>query len=566
MIVLLSLQSAELVAVVGSRSLGLLQFVILLCQECRVFSSLALMSLYNGPPRPGARGGRDQFNWESVKTDKDREFYLGHSVKATVGRWQKGKDVFWYTRNKDENDVLNEEIKAVKVKEQELMLEALGLKPKSMDLGAKPKLESHELAQLLKKGGEEEEDKDPDRVKGLGFAPGAGAGGGEAVHQTLEGIGLDMPDTPSKPRPDLAPDAKPGTIKLTSAQLKELTKADRDAAVKSKKDRKREKKEKKKKKKEKEKEKKKQKEITAATDKMEVDTMGYFNGKTSKQQPDLPPPPPYLKQRHDLPPAYGQRHVSPSVAEHRHNSPPHDRQRQSSPIDGRHGYDVRVAKRSHRESPQFYRQRHDSPPSDRQHHDSPAPRKQRHDSPPKRQRHDSPPAPRRQHHDSHAPDRLYHDSPPPHKQRHDSPPAAYRRRHDSPSPARRQCESPPSGKRHHDSPARRRRRHDSPPANAHYPVAALKQEYRKDLSYRGGGDHEHEHRMHRSHESPSRDGGRVPGTSARYRSDTYDDGTERQHSTYERKYGRDELRLEHTKMDQPRGYVDRNGRGRSPSR
>lgn len=40
---------------------------------------------------PGARGGRDQFNWENVKSDKDREFYLGHSVKASTGRWQKGK-------------------------------------------------------------------------------------------------------------------------------------------------------------------------------------------------------------------------------------------------------------------------------------------------------------------------------------------------------------------------------------------------------------------------------------------------------------------------------------------
>lgn len=48
------------------------------------------MSLYNGPARGGNRGGKDQFNWESVKSDKDREFYLGHSVKATTGRWQKG--------------------------------------------------------------------------------------------------------------------------------------------------------------------------------------------------------------------------------------------------------------------------------------------------------------------------------------------------------------------------------------------------------------------------------------------------------------------------------------------
>lgn len=38
----------------------------------------------------GARGGRAEFSWDNVKSDKDREFYLGHSVKATTGRWQKG--------------------------------------------------------------------------------------------------------------------------------------------------------------------------------------------------------------------------------------------------------------------------------------------------------------------------------------------------------------------------------------------------------------------------------------------------------------------------------------------
>ena len=29
------------------------------------------------PSRGGVRGGRDQFNWEDVKEDKDRENYLG---------------------------------------------------------------------------------------------------------------------------------------------------------------------------------------------------------------------------------------------------------------------------------------------------------------------------------------------------------------------------------------------------------------------------------------------------------------------------------------------------------
>jgi hypothetical protein len=30
---------------------------------------------------------------EDVKGDKEREYYLGHSVKALAGRWQKGASV-----------------------------------------------------------------------------------------------------------------------------------------------------------------------------------------------------------------------------------------------------------------------------------------------------------------------------------------------------------------------------------------------------------------------------------------------------------------------------------------
>ena len=31
-----------------------------------------------------------EFSWDEVKADKHMETYLGHSVKAPVGRWQKG--------------------------------------------------------------------------------------------------------------------------------------------------------------------------------------------------------------------------------------------------------------------------------------------------------------------------------------------------------------------------------------------------------------------------------------------------------------------------------------------
>mmetsp|Transcript_34944 Transcript_34944/g.89398 ORF Transcript_34944/g.89398 Transcript_34944/m.89398 type:complete len:345 (+) Transcript_34944:218-1252(+) len=144
------------------------------------------MSLYNGPPRAGARGGKDQFNWENVKSDQFRENYLGHSVKASVGRWQKGRDILWYTREKNEDESrLQDELAAVKEREEEMMLEALGMKPKRKKVvEMKSRLDASEMKTLLQRGGPEAAegeaaaapnpaDPEGEGVRGLGYAPGA---------------------------------------------------------------------------------------------------------------------------------------------------------------------------------------------------------------------------------------------------------------------------------------------------------------------------------------------------------------------------------------------------------
>ncbi|KAF8590656.1 hypothetical protein K439DRAFT_1329157 [Ramaria rubella] len=82
--------------------------------------------MFDGPIRGGTRGGQGEFKWADVSADKDRENYLGHSINAPTGRWQKNKDVHWYNRDLKAGEAERlEEIRKIKEAEEDALAVAL---------------------------------------------------------------------------------------------------------------------------------------------------------------------------------------------------------------------------------------------------------------------------------------------------------------------------------------------------------------------------------------------------------------------------------------------------------
>ncbi|KAF5341975.1 hypothetical protein D9611_001687 [Ephemerocybe angulata] len=98
------------------------------------------------PTRGGTRGGQAEFKWSDVSADKDREHYLGHSINAPTGRWQKNKDVHWYNRDLDQSEAERlEEIRKVKELEAQALGAVLGYEPTTGGVSGGPTSSSNSI-------------------------------------------------------------------------------------------------------------------------------------------------------------------------------------------------------------------------------------------------------------------------------------------------------------------------------------------------------------------------------------------------------------------------------------
>ncbi|KAF4667492.1 hypothetical protein FOZ61_008208 [Perkinsus olseni] len=118
----------------------------------------------DGPPREGVRGGLEQFKWDDIKniSYKDREQYLGYSTRlgqlGKFGRWNRND--WWRTERKGAKQI-EDERSSIQQYENEIMLEALGQKPKRLLLMRSDNMTPEQLAAIAR-GDDPDKPKDAD--------------------------------------------------------------------------------------------------------------------------------------------------------------------------------------------------------------------------------------------------------------------------------------------------------------------------------------------------------------------------------------------------------------------
>ena len=168
------------------------------------------MDLLTTVRKEGSRGGRGDFKWSDVQSSSHRENYLGHSLMAPVGRWQKGRDLNWYAKGDTDQEgeqsaaeraaqERREEIRRIKEAEQDALARALGydVPPRN------PNLESlgdmKDVDQILK---EAAEDDDTETGKGVGY--GKFGASREESDERIQGDDFDQSRAPDRSRKDTA--------------------------------------------------------------------------------------------------------------------------------------------------------------------------------------------------------------------------------------------------------------------------------------------------------------------------------------------------------------------------